>query len=198
MGFSHQGVTKLYPEEAAFLISRSALVVENEQGEELGFQDFCEILCDPDTDGWISFDKYQVYAYLKRLGYIVLRSKQRSTLPPSPAPMEENSSSNISLWKLFFDKISYWIYKDQTIPLVWNYKYTNYRKCFYILSKSSKHYVTNRKLQQALFILHYKSYLLHHGTSHFIIVYTGHLIGMFISQGLIGKGKIPVCLIFKL
>lgn len=138
IGFSHKGIITLYPEEAAFLVSRNALVVTDDKEKVLGFQDFCEILCDDDTDGWINFDKYEVYAYLKRLGYIVLRSKPVSDMPSVPIT-ESNKDRSISLWKLFFDKISYWIYKDQNIPLVWNYKYSSYRKfCYNVIERKKK------------------------------------------------------------
>jgi hypothetical protein len=126
MGFSQKGSITLFPEEAAFLVSRDALVVTNENDQVLGFQDFCEILCDDETDGWISFDKYQVYAYLKRLGYIVLRSK-----PVDLSSLIVNNyviNSNSSIWELFMDKLTTWIYKDSRLPLVWNYKYSSYRK----------------------------------------------------------------------
>lgn len=128
MGFSHNSTITLYPEEAAFLVSRNALVVTDQEEKTLDFQDFCEILCDPDTDGWISFDKYQVYAYLKRLGYIVQRSK-----PAQISTVIQSNISNpdsVSIWRLFFDKLSSWIYKNKDFPLVWNYKYTNYRAIY--------------------------------------------------------------------
>lgn len=134
MGFSHNGAITLYPEEAAFLVSRNALVLTDGDDETVDFQDFCELLCDPDTDGWITFDKYQVYAYLKRLGYIVLRSNpvEISTITPSDCNMK-----NSSIWRLYFDKISSWIYKNKDIPLVWNYKYTSYRMSFYHFNTTS-------------------------------------------------------------
>jgi hypothetical protein len=125
MGFSQAGVITLYPEEAAFLVSRNALIVTDREGNTFQYQDFCEILCEGD-DSWITFDKYQVYAYLKRLGYIVTRSKPSFNSIRAP-PLQEENSGEISLWKLFFDKVSYWIYKENR-PLVWNYKYSNYRK----------------------------------------------------------------------
>ena len=125
MGFSHRGAITLYPEEAAFLISRNALIVTDENDKVLNFQDFCQLLCDQDTDGWITFERYQVYAYLKRLGYIVQRSKPFELPPTTIEPYE---SPSISIWKLFFDKLSYWMYRNNDMPLVWNYKYKNYRK----------------------------------------------------------------------
>jgi len=121
MGFSHKGVITLYPEEAAFLVSRDALIVTN-QNEPFKFQDYCQVLCE--TNDWITFDKYQVYAYLKRLGYIVSRSK-------SPVPTQSiinNYNDTCSLWDLFCQHLTSWIYKNKRLPLVWDYKYTSYRK----------------------------------------------------------------------
>lgn len=125
MGFSQKGVITLFPEEAAFLVSRDALIVTNEYNQLLGFQDFCEILCE-ESDGWISFDKYQVYAYLKRLGYIVLRSKavDLASLKLETSVIEDSSS----IWDIFVHKLTFWIYKDSRLPLVWDYKYSSYRK----------------------------------------------------------------------
>ncbi|KAI7894111.1 uncharacterized protein EV154DRAFT_499388 [Mucor mucedo] len=127
MGFSQKGVVTLFPEEAAFLVSRDALIVTDENDQPLSFRDFCEILCE-ESDGWISFDKYQVYAYLKRLGYIVMRSK-----PTNLALLNVETkfiNDNCSIWDLLVQKLTHWIYKDSMLPLVWNYKYTNYRKIY--------------------------------------------------------------------
>ncbi|RCI06814.1 tRNA splicing endonuclease 54 [Rhizopus stolonifer] len=71
VGFSHQGHIRLHPEEAAFLVSRNALVV-CDGDRVLDFEDLVELIVD---DVWLTLDKYQVYAYLKRLGYIVMRAK---------------------------------------------------------------------------------------------------------------------------
>lgn len=128
LGFSNEGKITLYPEEAAFLVSRNALVVTDENDNELQFQDFCELLCDNETDGWITFEKYQVYAYLKRLGYIVQRSKSFSV---PPTILESDDTHTRSTWDLFCNKLSYFIYKGNDMPLVWDYKDTSYRKYRY-------------------------------------------------------------------
>lgn len=125
VGFANKGTVTLFPEEAAFLVSRDALVVTNQDDQVLKFQDLCMLLCDMDTDGWITFDKYQVYAYLKRLGYIVLRSKY--SVPTNKA-IDSPATTNTSLWDLFCSNLSRWIYKNNRLSLVWDYKYTSYRK----------------------------------------------------------------------
>lgn len=125
MGFSDKGTICLFPEEAAFLVSRDALIVKDENDTLLAFQDFCMLLCDKETDGWITFDKYQVYAYLKRLGYIVTRSK---TVIESEPVIERIQKRDHSLWDLFCNSLSSWIYKNRKLPLVWDYRYSSYRK----------------------------------------------------------------------
>ncbi|KAG2228969.1 hypothetical protein INT48_006079 [Thamnidium elegans] len=128
VGFANKGMVTLFPEEAAFLVSRDALVVTNQDDQVLKFQDFCMMLCDQDTDGWITFDKYQVYAYLKRLGYIVLRSKY--SVPVTKEIDSPDNTTATSLWDLFCRYLSCWIYKNNRLPLVWDYKYSSYREIY--------------------------------------------------------------------
>ncbi|CAO3594486.1 unnamed protein product [Absidia cylindrospora] len=113
MGHAVQGNMVLYLEEAAWLMNRHALSCSITQSgssllnitttgvEYLGddtiaptsmvtFEDYCSLMF-TSMDGWITYEKYQVYAYLKRLGYIVQRSSLTSqssnvntnTTPPS-------------------------------------------------------------------------------------------------------------------
>lgn len=71
----------LYLEEAAWLMNRHALSVHsqgdhsraNDSQTPVNFEDYCALMFGS-MDGWITFERYQVYAYLKRLGYIVQRS----------------------------------------------------------------------------------------------------------------------------
>lgn len=106
MGFSHKGAITLYLEEAAFLVARNALIVHDKDGEMLEFEDFCEYICQ-ENDGWVTYDKYQVYAYLKRLGFIVMRSKNGNI----------NSKPNC-IEQLFFG--------SSHKPLVWDYLCRDY------------------------------------------------------------------------
>jgi hypothetical protein len=112
---SHQGYIRLNPEEAAFLVSRNALIIRDED-RVLTFEDLCEFIVE---DAWLTFDKYLVYAYLKRLGYIVMRSKAIARQPHS-----------VSYWQWWNEKISCWFNRSRKKrgPLVWNYSCSDYCK----------------------------------------------------------------------
>ncbi|KAI9320931.1 hypothetical protein BX666DRAFT_1912717 [Dichotomocladium elegans] len=76
MGHSDRGQIVLYPEEAAWLLNMRLLDVSiSDSGDrQADLSDYFDLMfCS--VDGWISFEKYQVYAYLRRLGYIVQRAK---------------------------------------------------------------------------------------------------------------------------
>ncbi|GAN05191.1 tRNA-splicing endonuclease subunit sen54 [Mucor ambiguus] len=126
MGFSYQGAITLFPEEAAFLIARNALSVTQHDTDPIRFEDYCQLMCEC-CDGWITFEKYQVYAYLKRLGYIVMRSKKLSITTKQTV---EKEPSEPSIFKLLFDAITHWIQPLQTRPLVWDYRCTSYSQIY--------------------------------------------------------------------
>ncbi|OAD04018.1 hypothetical protein MUCCIDRAFT_91949 [Mucor lusitanicus CBS 277.49] len=121
MGFSHQGAITLFPEEAAFLVARNALTVTQHDVDPVGFEDYCQLMCEC-CDGWITFDKYQVYAYLKRLGYIVVRSRKLATITAQQTAQKEQPS----MFQLLLDTITHWIQPLQNRPLVWDYKCRSY------------------------------------------------------------------------
>ncbi|KAI9023770.1 hypothetical protein CLU79DRAFT_748107 [Phycomyces nitens] len=99
MGHTLQGNTTLYLEEAAWLISRNALVVTEDDNPK-NFEDFC-LQMFKGVDGWITYEKYQVYVYLKRLGYIVQRSTSCTIQPKIELVVPHKS------WSFyFFDLIS--------------------------------------------------------------------------------------------
>lgn len=110
MGFSNKGVITFYLEEAAFLTARNALIVYDKSEKVLEFEDFCEMICE-ESDSWITYDKYQVYAYLKRLGFIVMRSKGDIS---NPTRINYFNRPNIS----------------RRLP-VWDYLYKDY--CMYLV-----------------------------------------------------------------
>jgi tRNA splicing endonuclease len=114
MGFSHQGKVTLHAEEAAYLVARNALVVDN-----MDFEGFCEIMYEA-GDGFINYDKYQVYAYLKRLGFIVMRAAKDDV---TGAAKDSNNSS-------VMDHVLKWLYSKRSMdnPLLWDYKCRNYSK----------------------------------------------------------------------
>ncbi|CAO3624122.1 unnamed protein product [Mucor fragilis] len=126
MGFSHQGAITLFPEEAAFLVARNALTVTKHTADPVCFEDYCQLMCER-CDGWITFDKYQVYAYLKRLGYIVMRAKKLRMVAKQTAEKEPDVPSML---KLFFDAITDWIQPLQSRPLVWDYRCTSYPQIY--------------------------------------------------------------------
>ncbi|KAI9472092.1 MAG: hypothetical protein EXX96DRAFT_346110 [Benjaminiella poitrasii] len=137
IGFSHQSHITLYPEEAAFLVSRNALVVtkDTDPSQIVPFEEFCEIMCES-RDGWITYDKYQVYAHLKRLGFIVMRSKPLKMTRPSPSILPQQPNPPVvSVWKLILDTIAQWIYGKSNArcvmrPLVWDYRYRDYTRIY--------------------------------------------------------------------
>ncbi|KAI8088856.1 uncharacterized protein BX664DRAFT_358489 [Halteromyces radiatus] len=123
MGHSFQGNMVLYLEEAAWLMNRRALCIyskpesalkattskssdltgisiNNNDDTILTFEDFCSFMF-ASKDGWITFEKYQVYAYLKRLGYNV----QRSTLSSQQQNIVDQSlvsspaTARLTSWK---------------------------------------------------------------------------------------------------
>ncbi|KAI8338860.1 hypothetical protein BC941DRAFT_512105 [Chlamydoabsidia padenii] len=74
VGHTNQGNMTLYLEEAAWLLNRHALSVSSDSDTaSVTFEDYCSLMFDS-ADDWITFEKYQVYAYLKRLGYNVQRT----------------------------------------------------------------------------------------------------------------------------
>ncbi|KAK7111807.1 hypothetical protein V1264_011381 [Littorina saxatilis] len=70
MGFADQQRNWLHPEEALFLMEVNCLDLRH-QGLSLSLQEACDLLLHPSCD--ISEEEYQVYAHLRRLGFIVIR-----------------------------------------------------------------------------------------------------------------------------
>ncbi|KAI8880750.1 hypothetical protein K501DRAFT_286712 [Backusella circina FSU 941] len=115
MGFTHQGKVKLHTEEAAYLIARNALVVENTD-----FERYCEMMYEA-KDGFINYDKYQVYAYLKRLGFIVMRAAKEENIPSTQTLLRES----------IVDRVLHWLYsRNKNGPLVWDYKCRHYKSVY--------------------------------------------------------------------
>ncbi|KAI8389285.1 hypothetical protein BD560DRAFT_381170 [Blakeslea trispora] len=128
VGFSVKGVITLYPEEAAFLVSRSALVATDGEKDVL-FEDYCEVMC-TQSDGWITFDKYLVYAYLKRLGFIVMRASNTPTLP--------TQTKTLSCWRLLLKKMVGWHHSPAS-PLAWHYSHKTYASLYSTLQIIPSH-----------------------------------------------------------
>ncbi|KAI8987946.1 hypothetical protein BDF20DRAFT_832832 [Mycotypha africana] len=139
MGLSRQGAIHLYPEEAAFLISRNALLVtKTTDGALCDYETYCDIMCN-EKDGWITYDKYQVYAYLKRLGFIVMRSsstymKDNNNCETNNSNMRRGCSYTTTIiWQTFRATISSWIddcRKRAGSPILYDYKVTHYKTAY--------------------------------------------------------------------
>ncbi|KAJ8661580.1 hypothetical protein O0I10_002848 [Lichtheimia ornata] len=101
MGHAAGGKVSLYLEEAAWLVSIQHLQVTDQQdGRELDMQDYYAMVFGGE-DGWISFEKYQTYAYLRRLGYIV-----RRTPPPMMLPSPSTTRPSHSIFWSFIHRLA--------------------------------------------------------------------------------------------
>ncbi|KAI7883037.1 hypothetical protein K492DRAFT_205732 [Lichtheimia hyalospora FSU 10163] len=90
MGHAAGGQVALYLEEAAWLVSIQHLqVTDQDDGHALDMQSYYAMVFGGE-DGWISFEKYQTYAYLRRLGYIVRRTQ--SSPPRALSPTQPSHS----------------------------------------------------------------------------------------------------------
>ncbi|ORY95360.1 hypothetical protein BCR43DRAFT_515487 [Syncephalastrum racemosum] len=92
MGHTVKGQTVLFPEEAAWLLNMHNLIVTDPEGMSCHFEDYCTLMF-TSADGWINFEKYQTYAYLRRLGYFVLRHR-----PPAPVSRPHTHPSLLVTW----------------------------------------------------------------------------------------------------
>ncbi|KAI9209055.1 tRNA-splicing endonuclease subunit sen54 N-term-domain-containing protein [Polychytrium aggregatum] len=102
MGQTIRGQLYLNPEEALWLAERGFLKIKH-HGVGISIQHAWYLLLG-DSDKTITTDQYLVYAYLRRLGYIVFRRSQcspsppASTLPSSPARPRALSSILLNWW----------------------------------------------------------------------------------------------------
>jgi len=100
---------ELLPEEALYLVERGAMLcwkacdlpvphssgLEDVEGVPMTVQQaFAEMIGKED----LTLEKYQVFAYLKRLGYAVVRSKPPSPDYPMPSSLGTNIKRSNSLW----------------------------------------------------------------------------------------------------
>ena len=86
MGHTLRGQIYLYPEEALYLVDRGSLLVEH-HGLDMTVQEMWSVYftcahvsyqdqdsqCAHEQDSTLAMDRYLVYAYLKRLGFVVIR-----------------------------------------------------------------------------------------------------------------------------
>ncbi|KAK9704125.1 tRNA-splicing endonuclease subunit sen54, variant 2 [Basidiobolus ranarum] len=82
MGYNEKSRLFLHPEEALFLLERGALVIQHHSVPMSLQQSYASLISQS-----CPFEKYQVYAYLKRLGYITLKHLENPAeqLPTEPA-----------------------------------------------------------------------------------------------------------------
>ncbi|KAI9254522.1 hypothetical protein BDA99DRAFT_159910 [Phascolomyces articulosus] len=132
MGHTVKGALTLYLEEAAWLINMNVLRVP-----EAGLEDYFGLMFTR-TDHWITYEKYQVYAYLRRLGYIVQRSTTTTFSTPVATSLG-SSSLSFSFWARrcqglihtaihFIKRIL--IYCFGTKPLVRNKQYSTFESVY--------------------------------------------------------------------
>ncbi|KAI7871155.1 hypothetical protein BDF14DRAFT_1763786, partial [Spinellus fusiger] len=139
MGHTIDGSTTLFLEEAAWLISRNALSV-TKQDKNMEFQEFFQHIS-MSADGWITYEKYQVYVYLKRLGYTVIRSSSFTSLSNPVTELSKASPSLLQRCVHIFLKgkyaIAYAGYYIHSLlskmcifttasPLVWSHKFSSF------------------------------------------------------------------------
>ncbi|KAJ4471990.1 tRNA-splicing endonuclease subunit sen54 N-term-domain-containing protein [Lentinula aciculospora] len=122
---------ELLPEEAIYLIERGSLMCWKESGLEFldnGIfesvsgspmtvqQAYTEMIGKED----LTMDRYQVYAYMKRLGYTVTRTKPPTPFYPLAAPYPSSiisSSSSLSFMQRVTALFSLWISKIPSVFL---------------------------------------------------------------------------------
>ncbi|PSR78218.1 hypothetical protein PHLCEN_2v7550 [Hermanssonia centrifuga] len=111
---------ELLPEEALYLVERGAMfcwkaselpvagapAFEDMEGEPMTVQQaFAEMIGTED----LTLEKYQVFAYLKRLGYVVTRTRPPSEAYPASAPFPPHQYPRVSFLR--------WILSCLTSPL---------------------------------------------------------------------------------
>ncbi|GBB87917.1 hypothetical protein RclHR1_01440032 [Rhizophagus clarus] len=92
MGHAVKGEMWLYPEECLFLMDRCSLSMQY-CGVDMSLQHaYCEII-----GGWLTLEKYQVYAYLKRIGFTVLRAQESQSNIINTSSQSQSSAQSLQL-----------------------------------------------------------------------------------------------------
>ncbi|CAG8613412.1 4225_t:CDS:10 [Funneliformis mosseae] len=89
MGHAVEGKMWLYPEECLFLTDRCSLSIQCHDVEMSLQHAYCEMI-----GGWLTLEKYQVYSYLKRIGFTVLRTQYSQSAQSSSNIMSTSSLSS--------------------------------------------------------------------------------------------------------
>ncbi|KAI0372307.1 hypothetical protein BV20DRAFT_1112182 [Pilatotrama ljubarskyi] len=111
---------ELLPEEALYLVERGAMYcwqptdlplpktahLDDMEGVPMTVQQaYAEMIGTAD----LTFEKYQVYAYLKRLGYVVTRAKPPSAEYPTPPPLATRTRKPASILGQLYDAVTSWL-----------------------------------------------------------------------------------------
>ncbi|KAI0357608.1 hypothetical protein OH77DRAFT_1494921 [Trametes cingulata] len=111
---------ELLPEEALYLVERGAMycwkptdsppprtaLLDDMEGVPMTVQQaYAEMIGTAD----LTFEKYQVYAYLKRLGYVVTRAKPPSPDYPVPPPLATSARQHTSILGRLYSAAVSWI-----------------------------------------------------------------------------------------
>ncbi|KAI8978745.1 tRNA-splicing endonuclease subunit sen54 N-term-domain-containing protein [Trametes punicea] len=108
---------ELLPEEALYLVERGAMYcwkptdvplhtsahLDDMEGVPMTVQQAFAEMIGADE---LTLEKYQVYAYLKRLGYVVTRAKPPSADYPVPPPVASNARAPISVLASLYSAMS--------------------------------------------------------------------------------------------
>ncbi|KAM5535011.1 hypothetical protein V8D89_011384 [Ganoderma adspersum] len=113
---------ELLPEEALYLVERGAMccwsptelplpkaeLLDVLEGVPMSVQQAYAEMIEPED---LTFEKYQVYAYLKRLGYVVTRARPPSPDYPLPPPFPVTAHPSGSVFSRLFSAVSSFISK---------------------------------------------------------------------------------------
>ncbi|EGO19318.1 hypothetical protein SERLADRAFT_479745 [Serpula lacrymans var. lacrymans S7.9] len=101
---------ELLPEEALYLVERGAMLCfKQTQADITGMDDiegapmsvqqaFAEMIGQED----LSLEKYQVFAYFRRLGYVVTRSEPPTSAYPAPPPLQVQKAVSPSVFQRLY------------------------------------------------------------------------------------------------
>ncbi|KAF9959928.1 tRNA splicing endonuclease 54 [Mortierella alpina] len=129
MGHTLRGQIYLYPEEALYLVDRGSLLVEH-HGLDMTVQEMWSVYftcahvsyqdqdsqCAHEQDSTLAMDRYLVYAYLKRLGFVVIRPGTYTREFDAQARRQASTTQSSALLRpshnaSFFSVLSSWFLK---------------------------------------------------------------------------------------
>ncbi|KAG9327829.1 hypothetical protein KVV02_000275 [Mortierella alpina] len=127
MGHTLRGQIYLFPEEALYLVDRGSLLAEH-HGLDMTVQEMWSVYftcahvsyrdqdprCVHEQDSTLAMDRYLVYSYLKRLGFVVIRPGTYTQEPDARARRQASTAQSSALLRLsygasFVSVLSSWI-----------------------------------------------------------------------------------------